>query len=80
MFRERRDDNEETARKRWRGATSGKEVCVENDREAAVPRLRASKRIDERRKREMNRVCVNGGWTERRHRDRSTGKQYEDIL
>lgn len=43
MFRERRDDNEEAARKRWRGATSGKEVCAEEDREAAVRPSRAGR-------------------------------------
>lgn len=48
----------------WQGS------CAENDRPRAerqlcrkVARLRASKRLDERRKREMNRVCE--GWTER---------------
>lgn len=81
MFREQRDDNEEAARKRWRGATSGKEVCAKKDREAAVRPSRAGRAIaskqedrwekkgrDERVWRRWT-ECVNGDWTER-ERDR----------
>lgn len=89
MFRERRDDNAEAARKRWRdGDVWQGSLCGERPRGSCAARTRAiasgraSERDDMMREEGESGTRrwterVNGGWTERDElrRDRSAGSQ-----
>lgn len=92
MFRERRDDNEEAARKRWRGATSGKEVCAERKTGRQLcGRSRDCEQAGGEKEGRDERVAKMNGvreWRLDEERERETvpsrravdRKQYKDIL